>query len=255
MRIASDHYALSLGLAVSMAILVGCGGGEETVNRELLVSAAASLTDAFAAVESAFEAANPDVDVAVNLASSSALREQILEGAPIDVFASADISNMEEVVDAGMTGGEHQVFATNLLQIAVPAGNPARVRGLEDLARDELLIGLCIEEVPCGRLARESLAKAGVTPAIDTDEPHVRSLLTKVEMGELDAGITYVTDIAAAGREVEGIDIPRQANVIAEYLIAVMADTSDAETANAFMDFVLSDEGRSILADFGFGSP
>ncbi|MGH3650120.1 MAG: molybdate ABC transporter substrate-binding protein [Acidimicrobiia bacterium] len=251
----SGSRSLNLGLVVSMAILVGCGGSEATASRELLVSAAASLTDVFAAMESAFEEANPDVDVVINLASSSALREQILEGAPVDVFASADISNMEDVVDAGKTGGEQHVFATNTLQIAVPAGNPAGVSGLHDFDRNELLIGLCFEDVPCGRLARESLENAGVTPAIDTNEPDVRSLLTKLELGELDAGITYVTDIAAAGGEVDGIDIPEEDNVMTEYPIAVMADGPDAEISNAFIDFVLSDEGQSILAGLGFGSP
>lgn len=219
------------------------------------MSAAASLTDAFAEVESAFEETHPGVDVVLNLGGSSALREQILEGAPADVFASADRSNMEQVVAAGGVADEPESFATNPLQIAVPVGNPAGVVGLEAFADDALLIGLCAEQVPCGDLARQVLANVGVTPAVDTDEPNVRALLTKIETAELDAGITYVTDVAATRGSVEGIDIPDVVNVAANYFIAGLTDTPNPEGAAEFVDFVLSDEGRVILGRYGFGPP
>ena len=183
--------------------------------------AAASLTDAFEEVGTAFEAANPGRTVEFNFAASSALREQILAGAPADVFASANTSNMDQVVEGG-AAAEPETFVKNLLQIAVPAGNPAGVTGLADFANADLLIGLCAEEVPCGEFGREALANAGVTPSIDTNEPDVRSLLTKVEAGELDAGIVYVTDVLSAGDAVEGIDIPADDNVIATYPIAAL---------------------------------
>jgi molybdate transport system substrate-binding protein len=223
---------------------------------ELLVFAAASLTDAMAEVESAFEDANPDADVRLNLASSSALREQILEGAPADVFMSANASNMDQVVDAG-EAGDPEVFATNILQIAVPAGNPADVTGLEDFADDTLLIGLCAEEVPCGDFARQALESAGVTPSIDTNEPDVRALLTKVAEGELDAGIVYVTDVLAPdfADDVDGIDIATDDNVVAEYPIAALASAPNPDAASAFVDFILSDGGQAILNAYGFGSP
>lgn len=222
---------------------------------ELLVSTAASLADAFAEIESVFEAANRDVDVVLNLGPSSGLREQILEGAPVDVFASANTSNMNQVVEAGEVAGESRIFASNSLQIAVPAGNPAGVTGLEDFDRDDLLIGLCAEDVPCGDLAREALARAEVTPALDTNEPDVRALLTKIELSELDAGITYVTDVASADGSVEGVEIPDDQNVVAEYPIALMADAPNPGAAVAFVEFVLSEEGQSILATHGFGAP
>jgi len=222
---------------------------------EVLVSAAASLTDAFAEVEAEFESANPGVDVVLNLAGSSALREQILEGAPADVFASANTSNMDQLAEAGEVARESQIFVRNLLQIAVPSGNPAGVTGLEDFGRDELLIGLCAEDVPCGDFAREALANAGVTPAIDTNEPDVRALLTKVEAGELDAGITYVTDVAPTDGAVDGVDIPEDVNVVADYPIAVLANAPNPDAASAFVDFVLSDEGQAILTKFGFAAP
>jgi len=191
----------------------------------------------------------------LNLAGSSALREQILEGAPADVFASANTSNMDQLAEAGEVARESQIFVRNLLQIAVPSGNPAGVTGLEDFGRDELLIGLCAEDVPCGDFAREALANAGVTPAIDTNEPDVRALLTKVEAGELDAGITYVTDVAPTDGAVDGVDIPEDVNVVADYRIAVLANAPNPDAASAFVDFVLSDEGQAILTKFGFAAP
>lgn len=240
---------LSLALVAS-----GCGddGGAEG---ELLVFAAASLTDAFADVEAAFEADNPGVDVTFNFAGSSSLREQILEGAPADVFASANGSNMTTVADAGALADEATLFARNLLQIAVPAGNPGDVTGLADFADPDLLIGLCAEGVPCGDFGREALAAARVVPEIDTNEPDVRSLLTKIEADELDAGIVYVTDVIAAGDLVEGIDIPDDVNVIAPYPIAPLADAPNPEAAAAFVAFVLSPEGQAILARYGFAAP
>ena len=223
---------------------------------ELLIFAAASLTDALDDVESAFEEANPGVDVQLNLAGSSALREQILEGAPADVFMSANASNMDQVVEAG-EATDAEIFVTNILQIAVPAGNPGGVSGLEDFANEELLIGLCAEEVPCGDFGRQALENAGVTPATDTNEPDVRALLTKIAADELDAGIVYVTDVLAPdfADAVEGIDIPTDVNVVAEYPLAVLANAPNPHAASAFVDFILSDAGQSILNEYGFGSP
>ena len=243
-----------LATALILVLLAACGEALVTEG-ELRVSAAASLTDAFAEMERVFEAANPGVDLVLNLGASSTLREQILEGAPVDVYASANTSNMDQVVAAGETVGEPRIFARNLLEIAVPAGNPAGVTSLADFSDDDLLLGLCAQGVPCGDFAREALDKAGVVPAIDTNEPDVRSLLTKVGVGELDAAITYVTDIASTPGDVEGVAIPEEDNVMADYSIAVLADAANQETASAFIDLVVSDEGRTILADFGFVAP
>lgn len=235
-----------------MLAIAACGGSGDG-DRQVLVSAAASLTDAFGEMEAAFEAANPEIDVLLNFASSSTLREQILEGAPIDVYASANTANMDLVIAAGGTE-EGVTFVTNSLQIAVPEGNPGGIVGLEDFSNPNLLIGLCVAGVPCGEFSREALRKAGVTPAVDTEEPDVRALLTKIESGELDAGITYVTDVQSS-EAIEGIDIPREFNVVAAYPIAVLANAPHPRQAEALLNFVLSAAGQEILQSYGFGSP
>lgn len=246
-------------LALGLGLLAGCGDGGDAPatdppSAELLVSAAASLTDAFTEIAGAFEIAHAGVEVRLNLAGSSTLRAQILEGAPVDVFASANREIMEQVADAGGVADDPRVFALNDMVIAVPAGNPAGVRGLADFARDELLLGLCAEAVPCGGFAREVLQRAGVAPALDTAEPDVRALLTKVELGELDAAIVYRTDVTASGA-VDRVAIPADANVVAQYPIAVLAGAPRPEVARAFVAFVLSAEGRAILVRHGFRTP
>ena len=187
----------------------------------ITVFAAASLTDAFDEVGAAFEDANPDVTVEFNFAGSSALREQILPGPPPTCSHRPTRPTWTRSSTAAPPAIPRPSW-TNQLEIAVPAGNPGGVAGLDDFADADLLIGLCAEEVPCGEFGREALANAGVTPSIDTNEPDVRSLLTKVEAGELDAGIVYVTDVLAAGDAVEGIEIPADENVIATYPIAAL---------------------------------
>jgi molybdate transport system substrate-binding protein len=248
------------------AALVGCGddgpdqagprGDAEgdALSGSLTVFAAASLTDAFGELGAAFEMENDHVSVAFNFASSSSLREQILSGAPADVFASANLSNMDQVIEAGDAAAS-ETFAVNRLQIVVPAGNPAGITGLSDFGRDELLLGLCAEQVPCGQLAREVLGRAGVEPSVDTNEPDVRSLLTKVEEGELDAGVVYATDVHSGGGRVEGVDIPDDQNVLAAYPIAVVAGSANPAAARAFVDFVRSEQGQQILATYGFTRP
>lgn len=243
-------------LATTALLAAACtsdppGGGD--LEGDVIVSAAASLTDAFGDIGAAFEDAHPGVNVLFNFGASSALREQILEGAPADVFASANPSNMAQVVQAGEAIGS-QVFGRNLLQIAVPAGNPAGITGIADFANPALLIGLCAEGVPCGDFARQALQNAGVTAAIDTNEPDVRALLTRIEAGELDAGIVYVTDVRSTDG-VDGIDIPADVNVVADYPIAALANAPNPDAAAAFVAFVLSDAGQAILDQYGFSSP
>lgn len=241
-------------MAVIGFLLGACGVSSDPSDR-VRVSAASSLSDVFAELESAFEAANPGVDVILNLGGSPLLREQILAGAPVDVYASASAGTMAPIVEAGLSEGEPTVFARGLLQIAVPVGNPADVTGLDDFGNEELFIGLCDQPVPCGELARQVLVRAGVDPVVDTGAPNVRSLLTKIEAGELDAGIVYVTDVRSVSGRVDGIAIPDAMNVAADYPIAVLAEGPNRDGARAFVDFVLSEIGQTILAGHGFVTP
>ena len=242
--------AVAVGLAL-LLLVTACGGSASET--QILVSAASSLTDAFADIEEAYEARNPGVDILLNLAGSSLLREQILGGAPVDVFASANPAVMQMVVDAGVAD-DPRTFAGNRLQIGVPNDNPAGVVGIEDFADEALLIGLCAAAVPCGALARDLFAAAGIEPAIDTNEPDVRSLLTKLAVGELDAGIVYVTDVIASD-EVIGIAIPDVLDPVTDYLITVIADAPNVTGAEDFVAFVLSAEGQQILTAHGFTAP
>lgn len=245
------HSSLIAFLAL---LALACGTTTEATRETVVVFAAASLTDVFEELAAAFEVVNPDLNIELNLAASSSLREQILEGAPADVFASANTSNMDQVVEAGEASGS-EILVTNQLQIAVPAGNPAGVTGLADFAREDLLIGLCAEEVPCGDFGRQALDNAGVVAAVDTNEPDVRALLMKVEAGELDAGIVYVTDVLAADGRVEGVDIPSNLNVVAAYAIAALINAPNRDGADAFVAFALSEQARTILGRYGFSSP
>ena len=221
----------------------------------LTVSAAASLTDAFGAMERAFEAAHPGVRVSINFGASSTLAAQIIDGAPVDVFASADPPNMTKVSDAGLLLGPPVTFATNSLRIIVRRGNPSGIRGLTDLAGAGIVYVTCPTDVPIGKYASQALQRAGVTVAPRSLEPDVKGIVAKVVAGEADAGIVYATDVAATKGTATGIDIPASQNVTASYPIATLKDTRNPAVAQAWIDFVLSPEGRSILREYGFGAP
>ena len=220
----------------------------------LTVFAAASLTEAFDALAARFEARHPNIDVVLNYGGSGTLAQQIVEGAPVDVFASAAEPPMQEVVNAGLTA-DPVVFATNTLELVVPAGNPGGVTGLADLERDELRIALCDESVPCGAASAELLGRQGVTAAPDTLEPDVKAVLTKVVLGEVDAALVYRTDVLAAGDPIESIDVPGAASVVNRYPITALAEPGDPRAAAEFVDFVTGGEGRTVLARAGFGAP
>jgi molybdate transport system substrate-binding protein len=220
----------------------------------ITVFAAASLTDAFAELGSRFEAANPEVEVTFSFGASSALSEQINSGAPADVFASASASTMQQVVDAG-NADDPVTFANNVMQIAVPPSNPANVEGVDDLADPAVKVALCQPQVPCGSVAAEVFSNAGVTVTPVTLEPDVRAVLSKVTLGEVDAGVVYVTDVFAAGDAVVGVEIPDDVNASTSYPIATLTETANSDVGEAFVAFVLSDDGQSVLADAGFAVP
>ncbi|MBT2517847.1 molybdate ABC transporter substrate-binding protein [Streptomyces sp. ISL-90] len=220
----------------------------------ITVFAAASLTEAFDELATRFEQEHPPVEIVINYGGSAALARQIVEGAPADVFASAAEQPMQIVADADLAASP-VLFATNTLQLVVPAGNPARVADLNDLARPELTVALCDESVPCGAASVELLERQSVTAAPDTLESDVRAVLTKVSLGEVDAGLVYRTDVLAAGDAVEGIEVAGAASVVNRYPISVLTDAADARLAADFVAFVAGAEGRAVMAEAGFGAP
>ncbi|MEV4822104.1 molybdate ABC transporter substrate-binding protein [Micromonospora sp. NPDC049274] len=253
---------LSAGVATAVLALAGCGGGDAPatgadgrVTGTVTVFAAASLTESFTRIARDFEAANPGVTVTLNLAGSSALANQINQGAPADVFASAAPKNMATVTEAGNAEGTPSVFTRNQLVIAVPRGNPAGVRGLADLARPGVQVALCAEQVPCGAAARTALTAAGVALTPVTLEQDVRGALAKVKLGEVDAALVYRTDARAASADVAGIEFPESARAINDYPIVALRDAPNPAGARAFVAYVSSAPAQTVLAGAGFQSP
>ena len=218
------------------------------------VFAAASLKDSFTKIGQQFEAAHPGVKVTFSFAASSALATQITSGAPADVFASASTKNMDQVVAAGAASSP-KVFAKNVMEIAVPPANPGKVTGVSSLASSSVKSALCQPQVPCGATAAKVFTNAKITVKPVTLEPDVKAVLSKVELGEVDAGVVYVTDVQAAGAKVKGVQIPADVNASTSYPIAALAKSANATTASAFADYVLSPDGASVLAAAGFQKP
>lgn len=258
--------AAAVAVALALAGCAASPGAEPEASESgelsgsLSVYAAASLRTAFDRIAAEFEAENPGVDILpLVYDGSSTLARQIVEGAPADVFASADEKNMATVEDAGLLAGSAELFAGNTLVIVVPAGNPGRVTSLEDLADADLSIVLCAPEVPCGAASATLLSNAGVVARPVSVEQNVTAVLTKVAAGEADAGLVYRTDVV--GREDVAAIVPDGAeDVVNRYPIAALAGAADPDAAAAFVAFVLGARGQAILADLqfadrGFGTP
>lgn len=267
---------MMIALAVVVPSLGACGGGTSTsgatknaaspssasLSGEITVFAASSLTDAFKEAGAAFSTANPNTRVTFNFAASSALATQIGEGAPADVFASADAPNMQAIVAKGHASAP-VVFARNAPVVVVPA-NDHTIESFADLAKPGIKLVLAGKDVPIGKYARQVLTNASTQSGLGTDfsakvlanlksdEANVRAVLTKVQLGEADGGFVYRTDAGAAGNDVRVIEIPSQYNVVAEYPIAVVSESKHPDVAAAFIAFLRSDTGQAILSKFGF---
>jgi molybdate transport system substrate-binding protein len=237
----------------SAAAASSSSGGD--LSGTLTVFAAASLTDVFTDIGDQLEADNPGLDVQFNFAGSSALATQLTQGAPADVFASANEKQMTVVTDAGLPAADPRVFTENVLEIVVPTGNPGKVTGLADFGNADLTLAICAADVPCGAAAEAVFADAGITAQPDTEEEDVKAALTKVQLGEVDAALVYATDVQAAGPDVEGIPFPEAEKEINSYPICVLKAAPNPEAAQAFADLVLSDAGQQALADAGFRAP
>ena len=254
-----SRIRLAAAVAVAALVLAACGGDDNSSSggssgsaNEIKVFAAASLTAAFTELGQRYTSANGGTKVTFNFAGSQALATQIRQAAPADVFASADTTNMDKVKDLV---GTPQNFASNLLQIVVEKGNPKAVKGLDDLANPDLKVVLAAPDVPAGKYAAEALNTAKVTVKPVSEEDNVKAVVTKVSLGEADAGMVYVTDVTAGGGKVQGVDIPKDQNVTATYPIATVKAGKAQDKAQAFMDLVLSDQGQQVLKQYGFLPP
>ena len=263
---------LVTGSLLSVLALAACGGasdraspaspptavsspsGSAAVTGTLNVFAAASLTGAFGKIGEDFEEANPGTTVTFNFGASSALAQQIVAGAPADVFAAASPATMQTVTEAD-DAADPRVFVRNRLEIAVPPDNPGKVTGLADFAKPELKIALCAAEVPCGAAATKVFTATDIEAAPDTLEQDVKAALSKVTLGEVDAALVYRTDVLAAGEKVTGISFPEADQAINDYPIATLEGAPNAAAAQAFVAYVLSSEGQKVLAEAGFDSP
>jgi molybdate transport system substrate-binding protein len=253
--------ATAAGVFVTLLILaIGTGGAAATkgtkVSGTITVSAAASMTEAFTKMGADFQRSHPGTTITFNFAASSALVQQIQGGAPADVFASADGTNMQKLVAGGQVTAEPTVFAANALTMVVKRGNPEKVRSLADLA-DLDVVSLCADAVPCGKYAQQALTQAGVTvaPAKTTKGADVKTTLAAVSTGDADAAIVYTTDAEAAGGSVQVVRIPAWLNVYAVYPIAPIAASENQDLANEFIAYAVSPAGRKMLSSFGFLPP
>jgi len=221
----------------------------------VVVFAATSLTEAFDKIGAQFEAAHPGVTVKFNYNGSSSLATSITQGAPADVFASAAPKNMETVTSAGLASGTPQDFAKNSGEIMVEKGNPKNIKSVSDLANPAIKVVVCAPQVPCGAVATAIFKNAGVTVKPVSEETNVGGVVTKVTLGEADAGIVYVTDVKANEGKATGVAIPASQNDVTAYPIAQLKDAPNSAGAAAFISYVLGSQGQAVLASFGFQPP
>jgi molybdate transport system substrate-binding protein len=220
----------------------------------ITVFAAASLTGTFTQLGKQFEAAHPGDTVKFSFGPSSGLATEITSGAPADVFASAATANMDQVVSAG-DASNPQNFAKNIMEVAVPPNNPANVKSVNNLAKKSVKTALCQPQVPCGVVAAEVFKNAGITVKPVTLQPDVKSVLSQVELGNVDAGMVYVTDVMAAGTKVKGVSIPPEDNASTLYPIATITSSKQKSEAEAFVAYALSPAGQQVLTAAGFEKP
>ncbi len=259
------RFRLLAALGAGVLLIAGCAtndpssasepsGSREAVSGELQVFAAASLKESYEQIAEDLKKSNPELTITFQYGASGQLATQIEQGAPADVFSSADEVSMTKLSDAGLVT-KPTVIAKNVLQIVVPAGNPANIKTLADLQNADLTIVTCAEAAACGKITAKLQEQVGYQVASDSQEPDVKSVLQKVSLGEADAGLVYVTDVKSAGDKVEGIDIPEAAELSNSYPIAVVDGSANAAAAEVFVEYVESADGQQILADHGFLAP
>ena len=251
----SSSSSAPAAAASSSSPAAAAGGSSAAASTgTITVFAAASLMGTFTQIGKQFEAAHPGDTVKFSFGGSSTLATQITGGAPADVFASAAPANMDTVVTAGDASSPKD-FAKNTAEVAVPPANPGKVTSVSDLAKSSVKVALCQPKVPCGVVAAEVFKNAGITVKPVTLQPDVKSVLTQVELGNVDAGMVYVTDVKAAGAKVKGVPIPASDNASTLYPIATISSSAHQAEAEAFVSYVLSPAGQQVLAAAGFQAP
>lgn len=250
-RVFAVAVAAALPLATASCDSDNSGSDKST----LTVLAASSLTEAFTTLEAQYESEHPDINVVFSFDSSATLAEQVIQGAPADVLATADEDTMKTVTDAGYGADTPQIFATNTMVIVTPPDNPAGVTDVSDLASPDVKLALCDETAPCGATAKELLALDHVNATPVSFEPDVKSVLTKVTLGEVDAGIVYASDAKTAGQDVSTVQITNADRVVNRYPIAVLKDAPQPTAAQDWVDLVRSSAGEKVFVTDGFGPP
>ena len=242
----------ALVVAMAAVTLVACSPGDG--RSRLTVLAASSLTDAFTHLEQTYEGDHPDIDVVLSFDSSAILAQQVIAGAPADVLATADEATMRLVAEKGLLTADPVAFASNTLALVTPADNPAGIDDVRDLESADVDVAMCAPQAPCGAATQRLLELEGTEVTAATQEDNVRSVLTKVRLGQVDAGIVYVTDAASAGEAVDTFSIGRADDVVTINPIAVLAASENRAAAQDWVDLILSEDGQRRLADFGFGT-
>lgn len=252
--------------AASALLLAGCGGssggtsapasqGAAPQAQTLTVLAAASLTETFNALGKQFQTDHPGVTVKFNYAGSSDLAQQIVNGAPADVFAAASDATMKTVTDANLTAAKPVTFAKNVLQIATPPGNPKGIATFADLAKPGVKVVVCAPQVPCGAAAQKIEKATNTTLKPVSEEADVKSVLSKVQTGDADTGLVYVTDVNSAGNKVQGVNFPEASQASTNYPIAVLKNAPAADLADQFVTMVTGEPGQKALEQAGFAKP
>jgi molybdate transport system substrate-binding protein len=250
-------FTIALAAVVAMALLTGCGSSDHTPSpgQKIIVFAAASLKKSFTEIGEQFKTDNPGASVDFSFAGSSDLVTQLSQGAPADVFASADTTNMDKAAKGGLLAGNPVNFASNTLTIAVAPGNPKNITSFQDLAKPGLSVVVCAPQVPCGSATQKVEQATGVKLAPVSEESSVTDVLNKVLTGQADAGLVYGTDALAVGNKVGSVPFPESAAAVNTYPIAVLKESKNADVARKFVDTVTDAAGQKILTAAGFAKP
>lgn len=259
-----QRLALAWISVVAVLAVAGCGSSSATPGparsaaastQTLTVFAAASLKTTFTTLGEQFEASHTAATVTFNFAGSSDLVTQLQQGAPADVFASADTKNMDKATADGLVDGTPAIFASNTLEIAVPPDNPAQVASFQDLTKTGVKVVVCAPAVPCGSATEKVETATGFTLTPVSEESSVTDVLNKVQTGEADAGLVYVTDVKAAGAKVKGVTFPESSEAVNQYPIAALKSSKNLDLATEFTELVTGTQGQQVLADAGFAKP